>query len=118
MAGLFLHIFEQACRGNETDRGQIDPSLLGSRSPSSSPSKSTRGASHEKRKRTHGTDKDTIPFSKYRYGEVYKARPTWEDMIIAYSTIPGFASIRDHDHGETLLCRLYYLLTLGIIFFH
>jgi hypothetical protein len=26
-------------------------------------------------------------------------RPTWEDMIIAYSTIPGYASLRDHDKG-------------------
>jgi len=26
-------------------------------------------------------------------------RPTWEDMIIAYSTIPGYASLRDHQHG-------------------
>jgi len=31
--------------------------------------------------------------------QIDKARPTWEDMIIAYSTIPGYASMRDHDHG-------------------
>ena len=94
----YILIF-QACRGDETDRGQID--LTQVRSPSSSPSKGP-----EKRKRTHGTDKDTIPFSKYRFGEVYKARPTWEDMIIAYSTIPGFASIRDHDHGTWFIQSL------------
>jgi hypothetical protein len=45
----------------------------------------------------HGTDGDADHGSNY--GEMYKARPTWEDMIIAYSTIPGFASIRDHDKG-------------------
>ena len=32
-------------------------------------------------------------------GDVGRARPTWEDMIIAYSTIPGYASLRDHHHG-------------------
>ena len=32
-------------------------------------------------------------------GDVARARPTWEDMIIAYSTIPGYASLRDHDKG-------------------
>jgi hypothetical protein len=45
----------------------------------------------------YGTDTDANPFKNC--GEVNKARPTWEDMIIAYSTIPGFASIRDHDKG-------------------
>jgi hypothetical protein len=45
----------------------------------------------------HGTDTDTNLFGDF--GGMNKARPTWEDMIIAYSTIPGFASIRDHDKG-------------------
>ena len=27
-------------------------------------------------------------------GDVCRARPTWEDMIIAYSTIPGYPSLR------------------------
>ena len=31
--------------------------------------------------------------------DVSRARPTWEDMVIAYSTIPGYASLRDHEHG-------------------
>ena len=37
-------------------------------------------------KRTRG-DYDTVPIPSY--GELNTARPTWEDMIIAYSTIPG-----------------------------
>lgn len=49
------------------------------------------------KKRRAGTDRDTIPWTEF--GEVNKARPTWEDMVIAYSTIPGFASIRDHEKG-------------------
>ncbi len=46
-----------------------------------------------------GMDADTIPFND-RFGEMNKARPTWEDMVIAYSTIPGYASMRDHEKGE------------------
>ena len=30
-----------------------------------------------------------FPHYKGDTGDVAKARPTWEDMIIAYSTIPG-----------------------------
>ena len=37
-------------------------------------------------KRQRG-DYDTVPIPTY--GELNTARPTWEDMIIAYSTIPG-----------------------------
>ena len=49
---------------------------------------------------------DTIPFNTYP--EMEKARPTWEDMIIAYSTIPGYASMRDHDKGITILIVVGY----------
>ena len=35
-----------------------------------------------------------------------KARPTWEDMIIAYSTIPGFVSNRDHVSGTWFIQSL------------
>ena len=38
--------------------------------------------------------------------DVSKARPTWEDMIIAYSTIPGYASLRDHDKGTWFIQSL------------
>ena len=39
-------------------------------------------------------------------GDVARARPTWEDMIIAYSTIPGYASLRDHDKGTWFIQSL------------
>ncbi len=48
--------------------------------------------------------KDTYPFSNF--GEANKARPTWEDMIIAYSTIPGYASMRDHERGTWFIQSL------------
>ena len=56
-----------------------------------------------KRKRRYGTD--TVPLSHY-HGELNFARPTWEDMIIAYSTIPGFTSQRDHDRGTWFIQSL------------
>jgi len=39
-------------------------------------------------------------------GDVARARPTWEDMIIAYSTIPGYASLRDHEKGTWFIQSL------------
>jgi hypothetical protein len=50
------------------------------------------------RKRRIGTDRDTVPMGNF-FGELNTARPTVEDMIIAYSTIPGFTSLRDHEKG-------------------
>jgi len=38
--------------------------------------------------------------------DVARARPTWEDMLIAYSTIPGYASIRDHENGTWFIQSL------------
>lgn len=73
----------QACRGDDTDK--VFP------------------PSHEdepkNRKRRIGTDYDTVPLLAHPVGELNMARPTWEDMIIAYSTIPGFTSQRDHHSG-------------------
>ena len=47
-----------------------------------------------------GTGTDMVTQNaQTNFGEINKARPTVEDMIIAYSTIPGFASIRDHESG-------------------
>lgn len=42
----------------------------------------------------------------YPQGELNTARPTWEDMIIAYSTIPGFTSQRDHEKGTWFIQAL------------
>jgi len=33
-------------------------------------------------------------------------RPTWEDMVIAYSTLPGFTSNRDHELGTWFIQSL------------
>ncbi len=38
--------------------------------------------------------------------ELDRARPTWEDMIIAYSSIPGYESLRDHDTGSWFIRSL------------
>lgn len=70
----------QACRGDRPDQGvegDVD-------------------RPNAKRKRAEGLDR--IP-NLQENKTVARARPTWEDMIIAYSTIPGYASLRDHDMG-------------------
>ena len=33
-------------------------------------------------------------------------RPTWEDMVIAYSTMPGYQSHREHDKGTWFIQSL------------
>ena len=65
----------QACRGDETDVSFPDRNeMFADLGP------------NRKRNRTRG-DYDTVPIPTY--GELNTARPNWEDMIIAYSTIPG-----------------------------
>ena len=59
---------------------------------------SPSGESPVARRRRHDTATDSFPWNA-GHGDIDKARPTWEDMIIAYSTIPGYASMRDHDMG-------------------
>ena len=61
---------------------------------------SPSGESPVTRRRRHGssTATDSYPWNA-GHGDINKARPTWEDMIIAYSTIPGYASMRDHEKG-------------------
>ena len=49
------------------------------------------GDSPVSRRRRHGSSTDSFPWNA-GHGDIDKARPTWEDMIIAYSTIPGYAS--------------------------
>ncbi len=95
----------KACRGDETDTGHMSAEEDGER-----PSARKRRAPG-----AGGMDKDTIPFCD-RYGEMNKARPTWEDMVIAYSTIPGYASMRDHEKGEeTGVCFLKVFLLAAIV---
>lgn len=78
----------QACRGDDTDPAHYpdyEHEALGA----------AQGAVARGKKRRQGYD--SYPISNF--GEMNKARPTWEDMIIAYSTIPGFVSNRDHVSG-------------------
>merc|ERR1719422_1431901 len=70
----------QACRGDRPDHGVEEEG----------------GEVHGGAKKRRAEALDGIAGD---VGDVCKARPTWEDMIIAYSTIPGYASLRDHQHG-------------------
>lgn len=97
---IFSLLYFQACRGDEKDRSIP---LHNGMETSISSSKRTHegGASGESplsRRRRHGSSTDSYPWNA-GHGDIDKARPTWEDMIIAYSTIPGYASMRDHDMG-------------------
>ena len=54
-----------------------------------------------------GTDAHAVPDPwNIGHGDIDKARPTWEDMIIAYSTIPGYTSMRDHEKGTWFIQSL------------
>ena len=79
------------------------PALNGSESSISSTKRThgetSSGESPVARRRRHGSSTaDSYPWNA-GHGDIDKARPTWEDMIIAYSTIPGYASMRDHEMG-------------------
>lgn len=84
----------QACRGDDTDKVSLQ---------ALEDEEMYEDLNNRKRKRTFGTD--TIPITQY-IGELNAARPTWEDMIIAYSTIPGFTSQRDHEKGTWFIQSL------------
>jgi len=75
----------QACRGDRPDsgvEGEEEQEAQGSQS---------------KKRRAAALDGISDPGALAM--DVSRARPTWEDMVIAYSTIPGYASLRDHEHG-------------------
>ena len=44
-------------------------------------------------------------------------RPTWEDMVIAYSTLPGFTSNRDHELGTWFIQSLVSFAVQPGLFF-
>jgi len=80
----------QACRGDRPDQG-VDTS-----EPSTAPPSPEKTLSQSKKRRAEGLDAIACTPDP---SDIARARPTWEDMIIAYSTIPGYASLRDHDKG-------------------
>lgn len=82
----------QACRGDLPDTGVFQETEI---SYSVNP----------KKRRAAGTDTDALPSGPI-VSDVSRARPTWEDMLIAYSTIPGYASIRDHENGTWFIQSL------------
>jgi len=82
----------QACRGDDTDVSFPENVEMFSDLTPKRNLKRQRG------------DYDTVPIPMY--GELNTARPTWEDMIIAYSTIPGFTSQRDHQSGTWFIQAL------------
>jgi len=84
----------QSCRGDRPDAGVEG---CGEEHPPS-PSKHV-----SKKRRNESLDAVSCPGDNC---DVSKARPTWEDMIIAYSTIPGYASLRDHDKGTWFIQSL------------
>lgn len=81
----------QSCRGDRPDAGVDGLDDMETAGAQASPSK------HLSKKRKNESV-DAVSQANAD-GDVARARPTWEDMIIAYSTIPGYASLRDHDKG-------------------
>eukprot|EP00090_Calanus_glacialis_P014030 TRINITY_DN22662_c0_g1_i2.p1 TRINITY_DN22662_c0_g1~~TRINITY_DN22662_c0_g1_i2.p1 ORF type:complete len:378 (-),score=117.05 TRINITY_DN22662_c0_g1_i2:158-1291(-) len=80
----------QACRGDRPDQG-VDSS-----EPSTAPPSPEKTLSQSKKRRAEALDAIACTPDA---SDIARARPTWEDMIIAYSTIPGYASLRDHEKG-------------------
>ena len=103
----------QACRGDEKDRVLTDANgrndlLAGARrNRGDSAGRENSPVSKRGRRGSLGTDALAVtdPWNA-GHGDIDKARPTWEDMIIAYSTIPGFTSMRDHDKGTWFIQSL------------
>jgi len=75
----------QACRGDRPDPGMER--------------EEGAGVVTGKRRRSRATLDGVVGAGEDEESSLSRARPTWEDMIIAYSTIPGYASLRDHDRG-------------------
>jgi len=108
----------QACRGSTKDFGTFDPAPDVS-SPGTTPTTTTGPEIPPPRRRrtrgdalahspstSAGAGGDALPYQLSPRGDrrvghldLSSARPTWEDMVIAYSTLPGFISNRDHETG-------------------
>ena len=81
----------QACRGEETDRSNMmeyqEDELM---------HEASNELKVKRAKRRWDACDDSIPITMEPLDQ---CRPTWEDMIIAYSTIPGYTSQRDPQEG-------------------
>eukprot|EP00092_Neocalanus_flemingeri_P007155 GFUD01007730.1.p1 GENE.GFUD01007730.1~~GFUD01007730.1.p1 ORF type:complete len:382 (+),score=76.81 GFUD01007730.1:41-1186(+) len=84
----------QACRGDELDFGLLTPSP-------------TSGIMTDAKKMNSPTQR------KYRRERTFSEIPkelTWEDMVIAYSTLPGYVANRDHFRGTWFIesiCKIF-----------
>ena len=89
----------QSCRGDHPDQG-VEAEAAGADGPAKPLAK----------KRKNESVDGVSGVGEAGGGDLSRARPTWEDMIIAYSTIPGYASLRDHDRGTWFvqsLCEVF-----------
>jgi len=95
----------QACRGNDKDYGtteavdRLPPNRLHRRG-----ARRTAGdmAGPEAYEVTGSSSETVLP----PRDDLNWQRPTWEDMVIAYSTLPGFTSNRDHELGTWFIQSL------------
>jgi len=90
----------QACRGTD-----IDISAMPMDAEESVSLHDDREPQRRKRRIGVDTNHDSNPFPTMQ-GELAVASPTVEDMIIAYSTIPGYVSQRDHETGTWFIQAL------------
>ena len=94
----------QACRGEETDRSNMmdyqEDELMHESGGNGNELKVKRA-----KRRWDACDQDSIPITMEPLDQ---CRPTWEDMIIAYSTIPGMYVLSFH--------KIYFILQFHEIF--
>ena len=80
----------QSCRGDRPDAGVAGEDAA---------------AQHVSKKRRAAESSDGV--SEGGAGDVARARPTWEDMVIAYSTIPGRCVLESpHSNVTHLIARV------------
>ena len=67
-------------------------------------------AQHVSKKRRAAESLDGV--SEGGAGDVARARPTWEDMVIAYSTIPGQCVESPHSNVTHIVLDCPYMLSV------
>ncbi len=86
---------KQACRGSCEDEGVVVPST------SSGAAGGTFGSSSADASAMLVDKEESIDSQ-----ELGAARPSWQDMVIAYSTIPGYVAWRNEERGILLFWSL------------